>query len=532
MTADWGPLDTLMARAEALAGAWGARARASTTIGQERAILRLFGVSGLDATGRPLAGATIDRWLAGDPHGLGTGIALPFAMALLEYDLEPQQLALDIASGAIDLALEAELLREPDRRAVAEVEAGRLAAAAVERIDAQRTVRRETIDILGEAPRPWLGVTLREPDVDAALEEAASLIGAGIDLIRIEVPIGRELADRMIDAGLVVQSWQPRDGGPRATEPDLSEAAPTGSQRGLTHLRRMADRAAARRRAYVRLATVVPALGAPEGAVVAAFERIDLIASDAMGEIVANAVEPDRALADHAFAHRFSRRAGTSILVGSGPLVVAPDLTAGVPSDPATRAGRALALQLLGLMLARGDGLATDQVIVGALPPWLTDEPAPAARAIAEVAVRRQLFPGHPLGFVEPPAGADRSVLWPYVQAAAAVYAGDVALVLRASDFRPDDAARAARAARAASLVSADVALATTPGSLTGVALEHARGMVAVALATLDRLGDQGWRTIAGDPPGGLRARPTRHEMVAERTDPFDPFQAVLGPRG
>ena len=80
--------------------------------------------------------------------------------------------------------------------------------------------------------------------------------------------------------------------------------------------------------------------------------------------------------------------------------------------------------------------------------------------------------------------------------------------------------------------MSADVALATTPGSLTGVALEHARGMVAVALATLDRLGDQGWRTIAGDPPAGVRARPTRHEMVAERTEPFDPFGAVLGPRG
>ena len=89
----------------------------------------------------------------------------------------------------------------------------------------------------------------------------------------------------------------------------------------------------------------------------AAFERIDLIASDAMAEIVADAVEPDRALADHAFAHRLARRAGTSILVGSGPLVVAPDLSSGVPSDPATRAGRALALQLLGVMLARGDGL-------------------------------------------------------------------------------------------------------------------------------------------------------------------------------
>ena len=73
-------------------------------------------------------------------------------MSLLEYDLEPQQLALDVASGAIDLGLEGELLRERDRRAIAEVEATRLADAAIERIDAQRTVRRETIDMLGEAP--------------------------------------------------------------------------------------------------------------------------------------------------------------------------------------------------------------------------------------------------------------------------------------------------------------------------------------------------------------------------------------------
>ncbi len=130
MTSDWGPIDRLVARADALAGAWGARARASTTIGQERAIVRLFGVTGLDAAGRPLAGAAVDRWLASEPGSLGNGIALPFAMALLEYDLEPQQLALDIASGAIDLALESELLHEHDRRAVAEVEATRLADAA------------------------------------------------------------------------------------------------------------------------------------------------------------------------------------------------------------------------------------------------------------------------------------------------------------------------------------------------------------------------------------------------------------------
>ena len=65
--------------------------------------------------------------------------------------------------------------------------------------------------MLGEADRPWLGVTLREPEVEAALEEAANLIAAGIDLIRIEIPIGRELADRLTNAGLDVPIWQPRE---------------------------------------------------------------------------------------------------------------------------------------------------------------------------------------------------------------------------------------------------------------------------------------------------------------------------------
>ena len=153
-------------------------------------------------------------------------------MALLEYDLEPQQLALDIASGAIDLSLESELLRERDRRAVAEAEASRLAAAAIERIDAQRTVRRETIAMLGEATRPWLGVTLREPDVEAALDEAIGLIAAGIDLIRVEIPIGRELADRMADAGLTVPQWQPRDRDERAgTRAASSRPRPAASGR-------------------------------------------------------------------------------------------------------------------------------------------------------------------------------------------------------------------------------------------------------------------------------------------------------------
>ncbi len=377
-------IDRLADRAETLAGAWGARARASTTLGQERALLRLFGVTGLDRSGRPLAGAAVDRWLASAQDGLGSGIALPFAMALLEYDLDPQQLAMDVASGAVDLALEAELLRVPDRRAVAEAEATRLAGAAIERMDSDRVARRELVDLLGEARRPWLGTTVAEPDLDEALDEVADLAAAGYDLLRVEVPIGRELADQLQDAGLDVPEWHPherhafqpaRRGGGGTLGPsgdagplDAAESAPSGSQRALARLRRVADGVAAERRGYVRLAMAIPPLGVPEGAVVASSERVDLVEADPVAEIVAGGVDPDRALADHAFARRLHRRADTLVSIGPGPLVVAPDLASGVPSDVATRSGRALALQLVGVALARADGIATERIVVGAYP--------------------------------------------------------------------------------------------------------------------------------------------------------------------
>ena len=524
-------IERLAESAETLAGAWGARARASTTLGQERAILRLFGVSGLDRSGRPLAGAAVDRWVASAQDGLGSGIALPFTMAMSEYDLDPQQLALDVASGAIDLALEAELLREPDRREIAVKEARRMVDAAVERIDADRVARRELIDLLGEATRPWIGTTLAEPDVDEALDEAAALASAGYDLLRVEVPIGRELADRMHSAGLEPPEWRPGGRGDRRREDIDGDPAPSGSQRALGRLRRAADGVAAQRRGYVRLGTAIPPLGVPEGAVVAAFERVDLVEADPVAEIVVGGVHPDRSLADHAFARRFHRRADTYISIGPGPLVVAPDLASGLPSDPATRSGRALALQLLGVALAKADRIAPGRIVVGAYPAWLADEPSAIARILAEVDLRRSLFPDNLIRFDEPSTdGHSRAAAaWPYVVAAAIARTGGSAILMRGR--RPDMAAAAADA-RAATRTATEIAGVSQRRVLHGVAGDHATQMLAAATTTLERLSDLGWRAVVGDPPRTV-AR-TREgaawaiggDAVAERTESVD----VLAP--
>jgi len=174
-------------------------------------------------------------------------------------------------------------------------------------------------------------------------------------------------------------------------------------------------------------------------------------------------------------------------------------------------------------MLAHGDGLPPESVVVGALPPWLTEEAAPAARAIAEVAVRRALYPSHPLAFVEPGHSPDRAIPWSFIHAAAAVHAGETALVLRRAGPGRDAAVAAMRLGGTAASVAAEVADATVAESLSGTALEHVRAMVAAAIETLDRLTDDGWRSIAGD-QAEERTWSRGTETVAERIDTFDPF--------
>jgi hypothetical protein len=515
-------LDAVLRRADDLAGAWGARARTSTTPARERAILRLFGVSGLDRNGIPLASAVVERHVGGSPERLAAGITLPFAIALLEYDLPPQQLALDVASGAVDLALEAELLDEPERRAAAEAEARRLAGLALERIDANRTARLELLAVLGDAPRPWFGLSLATPTLATAADDVASLVAAGADLVRVRVPAMRELVLRLHDRGLEPAYWHPRKAHPI---PDAEEPAtvPAGSQRALAILRARVDEAAAEAGRYVRMGTVAPALAAPEQALVAALERIDVVESDPIAEIVTAGVDPDRALADHVFGHRLLRRSGAMVLVGPGPLIVAPDLARGIPADPATRAGRAFAMQALAVALARGDALDAGHLAAGALVPWLADERAPAAQALAAVAIRRMAWPDIPLAFEEPDLPGLPGARWPYLVGLALGVAGPGTLVLRrAADHA--SAVQAGESTRAAASLAAEIAETSDHMLSRPPIVAQAEALLAAAEATLDGLADQGWESVLGAPLGGPAHDRLGADAVVERTETFDPL--------
>jgi hypothetical protein len=501
----------LRAGAADLARRYAEQANRSTSLACERAVLRLCGVVGVDRSGRPLAVEVAERFAQLGPNRLAGGIALPFAVAALEYDLAPQQIALEIASGHVDIGLEAELLREPEKRAAAEDAVARWLAAAWQRFDANRTARAELRGVLGDPPVPWVGADLEPTTAGRAAAAVLPLVESGADLVRIRVPRDRELR-----RGLGEEPDRPEDFGD-------APLAPSGSQRGLGLLRAALDEAAATRGHYVRLATRAVGLAAPDHATVAGLERVDVVYNDPIESIVEFGIEPVRAFTDHGFALQLLSRAGSTLALGPGPLAAAPEIARGQPLTGATRAGRALAMQALSVELSLQASLPVERILVGALPADLLVAPRGLRAGLAEVELRRIVFPGHGLVFEEPDS-AEGLTSWPPALTAWCCGGDPPALVLRTT--RLGRLRVGAEEVRAAADAATWLAASRRLGALTGDALRYAKESLGVALATLDGLATDGWGPLLeGEAGDGRQRQRLGGSGLVERRHYYDPFE-------
>jgi len=467
-----GPLaqsaDVLLGLADALAGRLASEARSRTSVALQRALLRAIGVSGLAPDGRSLAAEIVHRYISADRHPLRGGIALPFALAAHEYDLEPQQLAIEVVRGTIDLAAEADLLRSHARSAPARLLLAAWLASADDRFEANRVARAELTSLFGDPVPPCIAVEVRAFDARDAATHASSLVPSGADLVRVRVPRDGELRD---DLGTVAaeDEWPV---GPDAPPP-------AGSQRGLAVLRAALDEAGARAGRYSRLGIRRVGLAAPELAVVAGFERVDVVFIDPMDAIVDVGVDPDRALADHAVAQSLLRRAGARLVLSAGPLTT-PAQPEG-PMDVAVAAGRGLALQALSRAYALRNGFTAERLELVACPPFSVTRDAPL-QPVVEVGLRSLLFPQHRLVIDEAIGEAVGAVL-PGMLAAWLAGGARVGMV-----FVPGDPARIVQArdtVRGAFSAAAAFGAARPVGEFHGEGLDVARMELGAAIETL-----------------------------------------------
>jgi hypothetical protein len=472
----------LRSEAEALAAGL-APLRALTTPGIERAALRFLGINGLDPRGEPLAAALVDRFHDAGLTHLGEGIALALALAAAGRGTGPQETALAAAGGEIDLATEAAFLQHPERRAVAEALLGTWRDDAFARIDANRTARHELDDTLGMPDEPWRMARLGAFRVDEAVEEAHRLLTVGADGLLVRIPRGREL---VAGVGEGLEERLPADLDP----------APAGSQRGIAALRTSLDELAAERGTTLLLASATEGLAAPEQAVVAAFERVDVVFADPFDEM-ALGVEPQRAFADHAAAHRLLVRSGTMLALGPGPLLAGPELRRGESLAADVRIGRSIAAQAVAVAWATGSGVASERLILQAPFELAATPPDPTALA-AELLVRRTLHPECAIALVEP---ADASPAAWRVALPLAVLVASARLVVPAATA--EGFAQAADATGAAALLGDALRSILPLGEADGPLVSDDVTAMAVAfadaaLATIRTARSEGWDGLLG----------------------------------
>jgi hypothetical protein len=461
----------------------GAAARSLTTPGIERAALRFLGIGGLDHAGNPLASALVERFHDAGLAHLGDGIALALALAAAGRGTTAQETALAVADGEIDIATEAAFLQHPDRRAVAEALLGTWRDDAFDRIDANRTARHELDDTLGIPGEPWRVARLGAFRLDDAIAETRTITAAGADGILVRVPRGRELV-----AGL-------GDGLEERLPADL-DPPPAGSQRGLASLRAALDELAAERGSSLILATVTEGLAAPEQAVVAAFERIDVVFADPFDEL-ALGVEPDRAFADLGAAYRLLARSGTTVAVGPGPLLVGPELRRGESVGIDVRVGRSIAAQAVAVAWAAASGIDAERIVVQA-PFEVPTIGADATTLAAELLVRRSLARGQPMA-ISQPAGSSAED-WRVASAVGLLVTPARFIVVPGA---PDGFAEVAAMTTTAALVGdafrplASEAEDGTP-NLSSDVMDAAGRLVEVALQTLRAARSEGWDGLVG----------------------------------
>ena len=533
-------IDRLLEQAETLAGAWGARARASTTLGQERALLRLFGVSGLDRAGRPLAGAAVDRWLGQRPRTAWAAVSpcrsrWPCSSTTSNRCSWPWTWRPARSTSRSRRSSCGSPIGGPSPRPR---RAG-WPALAIDRIDADRVARRELLDLLGDARRPWLGTTpVRARSRRRARRGGRSrrgglrpAAGRGADRSRARRPDCTTPAWTCRSGGRGgIASARRADGSPGAAVSIDGELAPTGSQRALARLRRVADGVAAERRELRPARDGDPApRRARRG-----------------GRRGLRAGRHRRGRSDGGDR---GRRRGPGSVAGRPRLRPAPPPTGrhvswpSVPGPsswrrtwrrasrriPATRAGRALALQLLGRRTGAGrrHRRATASSSVPTRAGWPRSR-RPRRGSLAEVDLRRRLFPDQILRFDEPAgpvAESAASLRWPHLVGAALARAGDG---LDDHAQPGEDARRAALDGRVIATTAGDVAAASPRRSgLHGVGRGACRGRDRRrhgrrSIGWPSSAGGQ-WSATAG--PDGSRSM--GGDAVAERTEAFDPL-AVL----
>lgn len=341
-----------------------------SSVSVERAILRLYGVDGVNAEGTPLPNHLIE--ILKSNEALSDGASRAFAAALLETGRDVQTTAElisqgKIAFGKITRFSEAELSKKEEE----------LSLAALKKLDDTRKKKAQKKTKVKEPPQPWKYLIVATGNIYEDRTQAKAAVMAGADIIAVIRSTAQSLLD-YVPYGPTTEGF----GGTFAT------------QANFKIMREALDEAAEKHGRYIRLVNYSSGLCMAEIAACAAMEDLDVLLNDSMYGILFRDINMKRTFIDQYFSRLICSRAKIIINTGEDNYLTT--------SDAIEKAYTVTASQLINEAMAKRALLPENLMGLGHAFEINPKVENAFLYELAHAQLARELFPNAPLKYMPP----------------------------------------------------------------------------------------------------------------------------------
>jgi len=341
-----------------------------TTVSVERAVLRIYGVDGVDEAGVPYPNLLVDDLQRSGV--LGRGAAWPYANALLTGGMAPDKLWPAVARGEVRLA---DLPPAPEDEVRAKLR--KMSEKALEHIQRQRKDRDRRQTRLGVGSTPLLYAIVATGNIYEDVIQARGAARQGADVIAVIRSTAQSLID-YVPYGATTEGY----GGTYAT------------QENFRIMREALDEESESLGRYIHLTNYSSGLCMAEIAAMAAIERLDMLLNDAMYGILFRDINMCRTFIDQYFSRMIIAWADITINTGEDNYLTT--------ADAYEEGHTVLSSQFINERFALAAGMQPKRMGLGHAFEMNPDMPDGFLWELAQAQLIRQCFPEAPLKYMPP----------------------------------------------------------------------------------------------------------------------------------
>ena len=272
-----------------------------STVTVERAVCRLVGIDSVDEFDVPLPNVVVDHIVRdGKP---GRGVAYYLGNAMIETGLTPQEIAVKVGTGELNLTE----LKENEISAIQEAIAG-VARTYLDKVKENRTARDTYYERFGKKDGPELYVIVATGNIYEDVTQAQAAARQGADIIAVIRTTGQSLLD-YVPYGPTTEGF----GGTYAT------------QENFKIMRKALDEVGEEQGRYIKLVNYASGLCMPEIAAMGALERLDVMLNDSLYGILFRDINMKRTFVDQYFSRVIDSYAGIIINTGEDNYLTTAD---------------------------------------------------------------------------------------------------------------------------------------------------------------------------------------------------------------